>query len=145
ASQTKSSTMASSDQEWTKVEDMRQSRMGPSGLRGCERHQGEKSSDESMAETEVYVSDEGRWKKASEVFPDHPGARHSCSGLRSMCAEFGGLLLPHADSGERRQLASVRHGREMIGRRVQGPSRSSGLIRAIQGLILVRGLPLEAQ
>eukprot|EP00913_Durusdinium_trenchii_P012276 g11527.t1 len=73
-----SSTMASSDQEWTKVEDMRQSRMGPSGLRGCERHQGEKSSDESMAETEVYVSDEGRWKKASEVFPDHPGARHSC-------------------------------------------------------------------
>ncbi|CAK9096486.1 unnamed protein product [Durusdinium trenchii] len=70
--------MASSDQEWTKVEDMRQSRMGPSGLRGCERHQGEKSSDESMAETEVYVSDEGRWKKASEVFPDHPGARHSC-------------------------------------------------------------------
>eukprot|EP00435_Cladocopium_sp_Y103_P024971 s152_g6.t1 len=46
----------------------------------CDNRDLRDESDESLAETEVYVSDENRWRKASEVFPDHPGQREDQHG-----------------------------------------------------------------
>jgi len=67
----------------------------------CDNRDLRDESDESLAETEVYVSDENRWRKASEVFPDHPG---DANGRRSRA------LSERRESGDIRQSLSRKSG-----------------------------------